>query len=891
MWGPTLTPLSPPTTHHSGTKGPFTINLWFKADPVPTSEGELFGYLFSTEVGTTADAPTQADPFSAPGAHLLLPEGRHPAAGVVRAVVKDVDDSPGRSFLDSDGRYNDDGARGEKATKPTPTGARADDGRWHMATLTSRPDGETGYELYVDGGHAAEAPPGKDAVAAGETVLADGGSPLGVDSSAIYLCGRADGAPDRSFSGLIAHVALWNEALSGGQVAALYASVPADGASATVEAAAAAAAAPTPGDGVPGPAPAASAPAPSHPVARPSVVLTVTGVPCAFPFNYGGKLHTSCVQSSADPTATFCQDATGRLARCSDDLTAQYGSMRSFLDSYVSAPGSHLVPDEQGRARLCFRGTGASAGAVTKGDQLAPPVAAAAPAPASLLARAAGACPTGTVCAPLTPSQVSRLGPFDSSLYRDHFLVGGAGVCADAAPASAWPAGDATVPLPAAYFPLSNRTVTSWPVPEYALRNLTLANTTAWVEDAAFGAALECSAAAPQSAALLAGVPLGKGGPFAVNLWFRQYSAAGPGLQYLFSARPSGVATAKLDDPAYFHPSQAHIFLPSSDHPAHGLVRAIVKDSTDRYAGRPTRSWLDSDGAIGSDAPRPAAKVGALTDGEWHMATITTHPEGGKGYELYVDGTRRGAVADPLDYFHLDGGAPLAPAVDIVLCGRSDASATRFFDGRISQLALFDVPLTPNAVAALYRAGAGGRDPPRGASSAAAGDAAAATVAAVSASRGADKRDADVAAVSAAVKRGDSTTTTTTTTTPVAPPAATPWPEGPVPKPPPRPAPTVGASQRGVAAAGAPTPPRRTVSVGAAIALALLAATLTAAVAVGAALACDRRRRRGWRKEALDGEQPTSPAAQGAPGVELGGKKPAQGGSGRAVIDLSASAA
>ena len=122
-------------------------------------------------------------------------------------------------------------------------------------------------------------------------------------------------------------------------------------------------------------------------------------------------------------------------------------------------------------------------------------------------------------------------------------------------------------------------------------------------------------------------------------------NSTGAGLQYLFSARASGLdARQPLDDPAFFMPGQAHIFLPGDEHPGgRRLVRAIVKDTTDAYAGRHSRTFLDSDGVVGSDAPRATPRP-ALADGEWHMVTLTTLPEGGKGYELYVDGTRRGEI-------------------------------------------------------------------------------------------------------------------------------------------------------------------------------------------------------------------------------------------------------
>ena len=71
-------------------------------------------------------------------------------------------------------------------------------------------------------------------------------------------------------------------------------------------------------------------------------------------------------------------------------------------------------------------------------------------------------------------------------------------------------------------------------------------------------------------------------------------------------------------------------------------------------------------------------------------------------------------------------GAPLArSAVDVVLCGRSDRSASRFFDGRVAQLALFDEALSPAAVEALWKS-AGGKTsgPPRAGTSASSGVAA-----------------------------------------------------------------------------------------------------------------------------------------------------------------------
>lgn len=44
-----------------------------------------------------------------------------------------------------------------------------------------------------------------------------------VGGGAIYLCGRADGAPDRHFTGSVTHLALYNEALTPLQIRMIFA--------------------------------------------------------------------------------------------------------------------------------------------------------------------------------------------------------------------------------------------------------------------------------------------------------------------------------------------------------------------------------------------------------------------------------------------------------------------------------------------------------------------------------------------------------------------------------------------------------------------------------------------------------------------------------------------
>jgi hypothetical protein len=74
---------------------------------------------------------------------------------------------------------------------------------------------------------------------------------------------------------------------------------------------------------------------------------------------------------------------------------------------------------------------------------------------------------------------------------------------------------------------------------------------------------------------------------------------------------------------------QVHIYLPEQDHPAHDTVRVIIKDSDDEYNGNPSRVWVDSDAFVGSNDLRNTPRNN-FTDGQWHMVTVTSQPNGKK---------------------------------------------------------------------------------------------------------------------------------------------------------------------------------------------------------------------------------------------------------------------
>ena len=63
---------------------------------------------------------------------------------------------------------------------------------------------------------------------------------------------------------------------------------------------------------------------------------------------------------------------------------------------------------------------------------------------------------------------------------------------------------------------------------------------------------------------------------------------------------------------------QVHIYLPENGHPATGLVRTIVKDSTDLD----TSSFLDSDGHYGDNTNRNQLNSNPVDDGAWHMVWV-----------------------------------------------------------------------------------------------------------------------------------------------------------------------------------------------------------------------------------------------------------------------------
>ncbi|GLC41484.1 hypothetical protein PLESTM_001201000 [Pleodorina starrii] len=253
-----------------GTRGPMAVNFWVRSsrEDLTPVEGAAPGlqYVFS-HVG--------AEPFASFGpnqVHLYIPEVGSLLYGIsVRAILRDGDDvnlgRPSEVFVDSDGSVGNDKPR---TWAPRDDGVNIADGGWHMITVSTNWSGP-GYSLYVDGMLRGHLVPGavRSTTNANDTnVQVTGGGPS-LLSGPIVLCGRADGDPDRHFSGSVAALSLFDSALQPGQVAELYGSYQRQ-----------------------------AVHMPAGQVMRGGGYISATattGDPCIFPVSYGGRTLYGCI--------------------------------------------------------------------------------------------------------------------------------------------------------------------------------------------------------------------------------------------------------------------------------------------------------------------------------------------------------------------------------------------------------------------------------------------------------------------------------------------------------------------------------------------------------------------------------------------------------------------
>ena len=77
----------------------------------------------------------------------------------------------------------------------------------------------------------------------------------------------------------------------------------------------------------------------------------------------------------------------------------------------------------------------------------------------------------------------------------------------------------------------------------------------------------------------------------------------------------------------------------------------------------------------------------APADGKWHHYALTTSSE---GTLVYIDGKNAGTM--------IGGGDPMQPSTDIVLGSRNDKMDTRYYDGKLDDLRIYDYTLSEEQI-------------------------------------------------------------------------------------------------------------------------------------------------------------------------------------------------
>ncbi|KAL3139072.1 hypothetical protein ABBQ32_005869 [Trebouxia sp. C0010 RCD-2024] len=261
-------------------------------------------------------------------------------------------------------------------------------------------------------------------------------------------------------------------------------------------------------------------------------------------------------------------------------------------------------------------------------------------------------------------------------------------------------------------------------------------NTARWVADEDFGFVLEC-VADQQNSIILDPIPIGMQsvdlchvlpkltgacsrtqpvtqphlctcnsgheGPFAVNLWFKANASANNGNEYsyLLSAIAYTTPNVSAGNNTYI-PNSLQLMLPQALNDRSGLVRAIVEDSNDPNLIAYT---LDSDGKHNVNATKTSdPDFKNVSDGTWHMVTITTHTDRTRGFLLYVDGQMAGQLPDSTsgDTSTPYGGDPIFLTGNMYLCARADGDPSRYLSGSVAQASFYNEALNASSITALY---------------------------------------------------------------------------------------------------------------------------------------------------------------------------------------------
>lgn len=296
--------------------------------------------------------------------------------------------------------------------------------------------------------------------------------------------------------------------------------------------------------------------------------------------------------------------------------------------------------------------------------------------------------------------------------------VGGITTSAESAAvgSSFLPAVSSAVPNATAFFPLTSLSSSgSQIVSQGGQQNLggSVNGTASWIADSVFGYVLDCSSKRYNSI-ILDPVSIGTQGPFAVNVWFKSNITDNSGdlFAYILSTLNNASQSVSGGSNVYA-PDSLQLMLPQSGNNRSGILRSVVKDFNDANAN----STLDSDGNYNDDgALGPNAAFTNVSNGGWHMATLTTRTDVQHGYLLYIDGQVAAQLppsgvpdeptpvtSDGVVYYE-DGGDPIYLDGNIYLCARTDGDSHRFFSGSVAQAGFYNEALNATNIQALYNA-------------------------------------------------------------------------------------------------------------------------------------------------------------------------------------------
>ena len=581
-----------------GIGGKFTINFWVRPDAVSFSDEQGYSWLFSHG----SRSPT-SDAFGPNQIQIYLTEYLNETGyGHVSAYARDANDV--YAGIDSSAVLNGDGTIGTLRKENQMAFDDADDvydGDWHMITLTSQPDRDKGYVLYVDGVKVNELNQTTDiSHILGDSFDVGGGEPLMLNGD-IILCSRGYGDP-YPFHGQIAFLSLWEESLIEGQVQMLYEAVAKYGLR---------------GSDI---SVSQQEDLLMDPRLAQIVQYSVSGKQCLFPTLYENKETYGCVNIDG---IDKCYVGDGVWEQCYFITEAE-----DQIDSRDD-PGGHwsscdLTVNEESNPR---------------------------------------GCQDGFICVMFDPNN-QRIGVCDVSptSISDYDIF------------SLLHARD--LPLPVTVYPLLDESLVAISSPQYSGKSDNLR----WSWDPTFRASVAtCSGNEISDIILYDSAPQSFDGT--ICFWFATSpmpsSGARPGKQVLFSTKVSSL----LDPEAKLY----------------STIALNPIDNGDSYA-----ISLDSWTLAGDSLGEAAATTTIQNNGEWNFvcATNSMDTDGVQSYALLLNGERVVTRTVPYAIERADN------TIHMCWTGSQNTyireTMPQAFDGRVSQVMLFDTDLPDDDIKSLY---------------------------------------------------------------------------------------------------------------------------------------------------------------------------------------------